>query len=171
MTKGKYTHYKEYFKKYLGAWSFLDGDEVLTIKHVEEREMYDIQTGKMKTAPCIWVEEKELPMVLNQINGDTIAEVLGTGIIEEWIGQRIIVGTETVKAFGKETEAIRVRNRSPKPKPKISEQQLTAIRDLIENGAVNEAKMLKFYGIGRIEDMNAEDAYSTILNKTGEVVE
>lgn len=111
----KYPSYKNYFKNFLGGWSFENGDRTLTIRDIGEQEMYDQETGGKKVEPVIWFEEEQLPMVLNVTNGDTIAKVLGTGQWQNWIGQRIIVGTEKVRAFGKVTMAIRVKDEIPAP--------------------------------------------------------
>ena len=97
----KYPNYKEYYKNFLGGWSFEDGDKTLTITDITEREMYDAQTDGTKVELTLSFAEEQLPMVLNVTNADTIAEVLGTGDWSKWIGQRIIVGTAKVKAFGK----------------------------------------------------------------------
>ena len=56
-----YVHYQEYFKTFLGGWSFENGDETLTIKSIDEEEMYDAETGGKKKVsvmiPCYNEEE------------------------------------------------------------------------------------------------------------------
>ena len=118
----KYPNYKEYYKNFLGGWSFEDGDKTLTITDITEREMYDAQTDGTKVELTLSFAEEQLPMVLNVTNADTIAEVLGTGDWSKWIGQRIIVGTAKVKAFGKIHDAIRVRNQRPATETFICER-------------------------------------------------
>lgn len=108
-----YVHYQEYFKSFLGGWSFENGDETLTIKSVGEEEMYDAETGGKKKGLVAHFEEKDLPMVLNVTNCEAITEVVGSDKIADWIGHKIIVGTSKVKAFGKIHDAIRVRNQKP----------------------------------------------------------
>lgn len=108
-----YVHYQEYFKSFLGGWSFENGDKTLTISQIGEEEMYDAETGGKKKGLVMHFEEEELPMVLNVTNCDTIAEVTGTDKIADWIGRKIIVGTSKIKAFGKTHDAIRVRNQKP----------------------------------------------------------
>lgn len=108
-----YVHYQEYFKTFLGGWSFENGDETLTIASIGEEEMYDAESGGKKKGLAVRFEEKELPMVLNVTNAETIAEVTGTDRLADWIGRKIIVGTSKVKAFGKMHDAIRVRNTKP----------------------------------------------------------
>lgn len=108
-----YVHYQEYFKTFLGGWSFENGDETLTIKSVQEEEMYDAETGGKKKGLAVRFEEKDLPMVLNVTNASTIADVTGSSKIADWIGRKIIVGTSKVKAFGRMHDAIRVRDQVP----------------------------------------------------------
>jgi len=108
-----YVHYQEYFKTFLGGWSFENGDETLTISDIGEEEMYDAETGGKKKGLVLRFEERDLPMVLNVTNSETIAEVTGTDKLAEWIGRKIIVGTRKVKAFGKMHDAIRVQNTKP----------------------------------------------------------
>lgn len=111
----KYPSYKDYYKNFLGAWSFENGDKVLTISDIDETEMYDQETGGTKVELTLHFLEEPLPMVLNVTNADTIAYVLGTGDWAKWIGQKIQVGTAKVKAFGKIHDAIRVRDQKPAP--------------------------------------------------------
>ena len=108
-----YVHYQEYFKTFLGGWSFENGDKTLTIKQIGEEEMYDAETGGKKKGLVMHFEEEDLPMVLNVTNAETIAEVTGTDKLAEWVGRKIIVGTSKIKAFGKVHNAIRVRSQKP----------------------------------------------------------
>lgn len=108
-----YVHYQEYFKSFLGGWSFENGDETLTIESVAEEEMYDAETGGKKKGLVAHFREKDLPMVLNVTNCETISEVTGSDKIADWIGKKIIVGTSKIKAFGKVHDAIRVRSTIP----------------------------------------------------------
>jgi len=108
-----YVHYQEYFKTFLGGWSFENGDRTLTIKSIGEEEMYDAETGGKKKGLVMHFEEEDLPMVLNLTNSETIASVVGSSKLADWIGKRIIVGASKIKAFGKIHDAIRVRPTKP----------------------------------------------------------
>ena len=117
-----YTHYQEYFKTFLGGWSFENGDKTLTIKQIGEEEMYDAETGGKKKGLVMHFEEEDLPMVLNVTNCETISEVVGSDKLADWIGHKIIVGTSKVKAFGKVHDAIRVRPTVPDETEYICEE-------------------------------------------------
>lgn len=170
----QYSHYQEYFNNFLGAWSFKNGDEVLTITGVKEEEMFDAQTGGKKKGLCVYVAEKDLPMVLNKTNASMIAEVTGTDVLGEWIGKRICVGTERIKAFGKVSEAIRVRDRIPEPVKAVepaSEAQMKRIQELVADGEINEPALCKYLKISDISGISRTQARDAIQKKTGEVIE
>ena len=136
--------------------------------------MFDAQTGGKKKGLCVYVAEKELPMVLNKTNATMIAEVTGTDILGEWIGKRICVGTERVKAFGKVSEAIRVRDRVPEPvkaAEPATEAQMERIRALISDGVINEPALCKYLKISDISGISRTQARDAIERKTGEVIE
>lgn len=167
MAGKEYMHYQEYFKNYLGAWSVTNGDEVVTIKRIGEEEMFDAQTGEKKSGLCVWFHEKELPMVLNVTNAQTISEVLGTDIVKNWIGKKVILGTSKVKAFGKVVEALRIRDRKPVAE-KATAEQVQQIQQLISAGAISDADaMLKYYGVARVEDLPEDTAANLIKAKAG----
>lgn len=117
-----YVHYQEYFKTFLGGWSFENGDETLTIDSIGEEEMYDAETGGKKKGLVMRFRDKDLPMVLNVTNCEAIAEVVGSDRLSDWIGKRIIVGTSRIKAFGKMHDAIRVRTTKPDDTEYICEE-------------------------------------------------
>lgn len=108
-----YVHYQEYFKSFLGGWSFENGDKTLTISKIGEEEMYDADTGGKKKGLVVHFEELDLPMVLNVTNAEAIASVVGSDKIADWIGKKVIVGTSRIKAFGKTCDAVRVRSTKP----------------------------------------------------------
>ncbi|WP_458457513.1 hypothetical protein [Pseudobutyrivibrio sp.] len=165
----KYKNYQEYFNSYLGAWTFEKGDETLTISDINEEEMYNRQTNQKIKKITLRFKEKPLPMVLNKTNAATIANVLGSSTFEDWIGKRIIVGTQDVSVGGRQQPAIRVRSKIPteEPKEKATPEQVTQLRGLIDSGAItSEENMLKKFGVSRIEDMSVKDAAAVIETKT-----
>lgn len=170
----EYMHFQEYFNNYLGAWSFPHGDETLTITAVREEEMFDAQTGGKKKGLCIYTAERDLPMVLNKTNAAMIAEVTGTDVIGEWIGKKVIAGTERIKAFGKVTECIRIRPDKPKEaeiRHPATEAQKKRIRELVDGGVINLPALCKYLGINDLEGISRTDAQNVIRAKTGEVIE
>lgn len=107
------THWKKLTNPdYLGVYALDDGkDIILTIKSVG-REMVTGTDGKKEECTVAHFSENVKPMILNSTNMKMIAKHYGN-YIEGWIGKKIQIGSEKVKAFGEIVEALRVRNKLP----------------------------------------------------------
>ena len=133
--------------------------------------MYDSQTQGKKKGLCLHFVEKDLPMVLNTTNAETIAKVTGSDKLADWVGKKIIVGQSKIRAFGKDQVVIRVRDQKPQEDTvkKASKTQLKTIQGLIDNGAItNTEAMLNYYKVSKLEDLSEADAAALIEKKTAE---
>lgn len=108
------THWKKLTNPdYLGSHDlFIEdgkfGEITVTVVSVAS-EMVKGADGK--ATPCIVAKLAETkPIILNKTNLKMITKVTGTPVIEKWAGQKLVIGTEKVKAFGDVTDALRVRN-------------------------------------------------------------
>ena len=110
-------------------------------------------------------------MVLNSTNNDTITRVIGSPNFDDWIGHKIKVGTEKVRAFGDVWDAVRVRDEKPKEtaEPKLSQAQKETILGLVADGRVNLPAMLEFYDVGTLDDLTESAAAKIIKKKGGDV--
>lgn len=107
------THWKKLTNpNYLGAYAFEAGEEkIVTIDFVEQEEVISTD-GKSEV--CIVAHlAGEKPLILNKTNCKAISRLLGTPYIEEWSGHRITLAVQRVKAFGEETDAVRVKPKLP----------------------------------------------------------
>ncbi len=109
------THWKKLTNpNYLGAYSIEKGqDLILTIKYIQEEKVIGTDGKKDDCVVCHFVENAK-PMILNSTNMKTIAKLYNTPYIEEWVGKKIQIGIEKIKAFGEIVEALRIRNKIPK---------------------------------------------------------
>ena len=165
----KYKTYKSFNSSYIGGWTFEDGDKVLTIKDVQPMMVRNEKNQSGEEKMCILFEETDKPMVLNSTNNETITNVLGSSLFDNWIGKQILIGTEKVKAFGDIWDAVRVRPELPKPKTTdpITPEQIAQINGLIETGAItNENAMLKYFRIKSLEEMSKQEADALIKQKS-----
>lgn len=107
------THWKQNFNyAYTGAYELAPGEErTLTISKTTREEVVNQQGGK-ETCFVAYFSESNKPMVLNKTNCKTISKLYGP-FVENWIGKRITIKSETVKAFGETVDALRVRNTKP----------------------------------------------------------
>lgn len=171
MTSTKYRNYKSFNANYIGGWTFADGDRVLTIKDVTTRNVANEKNQAGEEKICIVFAELDKPMVLNSTNNDTITRVIGSPNFDDWIGHKIKVGTEKVRAFGDVWDAVRVRDEEPKEtaEPKLSKTQKETILGLVADGRVNLPAMLEFYDVGTLDDLTESAAAKIIKKKGGDV--
>lgn len=111
MSEAKYKNYQEFYANYLGGWSFANGDQTLTIRDVYEQEIRSREGTEVK--PTVYFEELDLPLICNKTNAEAIAKVVGSNFTGDWIGKRITIGTERIRAFSDVWDAIRVRPEKP----------------------------------------------------------
>jgi len=107
---------KTHFKKlrnpdYLGSWDLADQNglfknKIVTISGVKKEMVHD---GKGGQDDCVTVHFNECkPMIMNSTNLKTIHKSLDTPYIEDWIGKKLELTVEKVKAFGEIHDALRV---------------------------------------------------------------
>ena len=108
----KYTHWKKLTNPdYLGSWAFEPGQEMtVTIASVGVERVTGAD-GKQEDCTVAHFAEDVKPMILNTTNQKMISKVVGSPYIEDWAGRRIVLGVETVSAFGDRVEAVRVRKK------------------------------------------------------------
>lgn len=119
---GNYMNYKEYFQRFVGGWTFANGDMTVTIKEIKEEKMYDSKTCEQIEKPCVYFEELDLPMVLNKTKGEAISEVVGSENVYDWIGKKIMLGSSREKIGGKYYDVVAVRNVVPDDTTYICEE-------------------------------------------------
>lgn len=111
---------------YLGSWDLYDlpGQEItVTIKSIVDEQV--INNGQKEGCTVAHFVENCKPMILNLTNKKTLAKLYKTKDSAKLAGKRITIGYEKVKAFGKISDALRIRNIVPSapttPAPKCSD--------------------------------------------------
>lgn len=117
------THWKKLHNPdYLGAYAFQPEQEIIaTIKYVQQEKVTG-SDGKKEECTVAHFVENIKPLILNVTNSKTIEKIHKTPFIEEWVGKKIQLYVEKIKAFGDYVEAVRIRSRVPeesKPEPII----------------------------------------------------
>jgi hypothetical protein len=144
---------KTHFKKlrnpdYLGSWDLADQDgnfknRILTIKEVKKEMVHDGKGGKDDCVTVLFHESK--PMIMNSTNLKTISKTLESPYIEEWIGKKIEVTVEKVKAFGEIHDALRVIKTNLELTPK--HPKWNGAKEAIKAGTVTIDQIKKSYTI------------------------
>lgn len=112
--KGQNRHWKNFLDKdYLGSHNLEKGEEMrLTIeKFVGEEKVKTAEGESLKQV--LYFKEDVPKMILNITNGNMLTTLYGSHP-EQWIGKQIQVYAARVKAFGKEQDALRIRDFVPK---------------------------------------------------------
>jgi FKBP-type peptidyl-prolyl cis-trans isomerase 2 len=144
---------KTHFKKlrnpdYLGSWDLADQDgnfknRILTIKGVEKKMVHDGKGGQEECVTVAFHESK--PMVMNSTNLKTIWKSLDTPYIEDWVGKKIELTVQKVKAFGEVHDALRVVKTSLELTPK--HPKWNGAKEAIKAGTVTIEQIKKQYTI------------------------
>jgi len=113
--KGNNRHWKNFIdKNYLGSHNLEDGEEMLlTITRFEGEEEVQSSDGKKSKKPVLYFKEDVPKMIMNITNGNIIANLYGNQP-EKWIGKQIQLFSASIKAFGEQRDALRIRDFAPK---------------------------------------------------------
>jgi hypothetical protein len=102
-------------RNYLGSWDLEQGkDLVLTIKHAYNQDVDNQSGGKDKCLLIDFMEDGFKPLILNNVNCQSIEKALGSKYVEDWEGKKISMFVASVSAFGEVVDAIRIRTVAPK---------------------------------------------------------
>jgi len=109
------THWRKILEsEYLAGADLDDGNGkfapiVLTIKSAGKEMVREQGTNKQEKCLIIHFEGTGKPMICNVTNAKAISKACDSAYIEEWAGHKIRIGTEKVRAFGENWDALRVK--------------------------------------------------------------
>lgn len=99
--------------QYLGSWDCTEGELILTISDFKE-EVIEGDKGRKERKCIMYFAEKDVrPMVVNLTNRKMLAKLYHTTDSNKLKGKLVKIGTEKVRAFGAEHDALRIRNVVP----------------------------------------------------------
>lgn len=100
--------------KFLGSWDVPNGGK-LTVKitGADEEEIDNFKTNKKEKKLIVYLENLK-PMVCNITNAKNISKALKTKMLNEWVGRSIQLEVKQIRAFGENTDCIRVCDVVPK---------------------------------------------------------
>ena len=153
-------HWKKQFNyDYLGSYS-LDGkrDVVVSVKGVATAKVTG-QSGRKEDCFVVHYNEFDKPMILNRTNAKAIEKVAGSGLVEDWVGVRIILYVEKgVKAFGDVVDALRIREHKP-TQSKMTKEVETAMMEAIGAGQIGKVELaVSKYTMSSIQEKSITNA-------------
>jgi len=93
--------------KYLKGAELMGKTVTVVIDGIDPRAELKKTDGTTEKRPLLRFKGKEKMMVLNRTNAQTIARMHGTEV-KKWISKSIKLRAESVRAFGKDWDALRV---------------------------------------------------------------
>ena len=101
---------KEMDRRFLSSIDLMGQGKVkLTIDHLEKHSELAFGNGnKEKNAILCYFRETKKPLMLCTTNIKAIISILGTTKVEDWEGKPITLEVQMIRAFGKNTPAVRV---------------------------------------------------------------
>lgn len=94
--------------RFLGSWDVMDGELILTIADFKE-EVIEGDKGRREKKCILCFKEDVKDMVLNLTNRKTLARLYHTTDSAKLKGKLVKIGTDRVRAFGAEHDALRIR--------------------------------------------------------------
>jgi hypothetical protein len=141
----KKTHWKKLDNpNYLGAYSLMDGTKTemnVTIKNVVTEEVKSDRGSE--SCKVAYFEDLDKPMILNTTNSLTIEKLTGSPYIQDWQGQRICLYIATIKAFGSEMDALRIK--SFKGKSALDSNRFNKAVQAVKAGTFDKSELLTKY--------------------------
>lgn len=88
-------------------------EKIVTINNIDWAECYDDQTKKKIQKQTVFFDECK-PLVLNKTNAKTLKRLFSPNSDNpaDCIGHKVILKVESIRAFGKTTDAIRIKEYS-----------------------------------------------------------
>lgn len=108
----KKVHWKQSFNSpYIGSWDLEDYKDItLTIKSAKSQKTKGLKEDSIKN--IIEFEENYKPMICNSGNSKMISKLADSPYLEDWKGTRITLFVKSVRAFGEEHDALRIREKT-----------------------------------------------------------
>lgn len=112
---------------YLGAYSLDSGsggysDVTATIACIRVESVTGADGKRDNCMVAHFADDKLKPMIINATNAKTLSTLFKSNYIEDWVGKKIRIGVEPVKAFGDIVDALRIRKTLPRDDTGICEQ-------------------------------------------------
>lgn len=127
-----------YESNYLGSWDLNEDKD--TIATISKCVVEDVSNGKTSDKLLVlYFKQFDKGVVMNRTNLKAVEIVAGSSNPADWVGVRVSLYIQMVKAFGETKPAIRIRNAAPpKPKKVVFDVEHKKTRDAMQ--AINSGR-------------------------------
>ena len=110
--------------KFLGSWDIpTDGTIIVKIIESKTEEVDNFKTNKKEQKLVVYIQNHK-PMVCNITNAKAVSKALKSKYLEDWNNKYIEIGTKRIRAFGEDTDCLRVKDKAPTP-PVVKKEVIT----------------------------------------------
>lgn len=130
---------------FLGSWDLYDIPSqqiTATIHDIRDEEV--INNGKSEHCTVLVFKEDIKPMILNLTNKKTLAKLYKTKETKKLIGKWVTIVYEKVKAFGKVSDALRIKSEVPAEAPKSMPKCENCGNDIKSFGKMNSESLAQY---------------------------
>lgn len=130
---------------FLGSWDLYDISSqqiTATIHDIRDEEV--INNGKSEHCTVLIFKEDIKPMILNLTNKKTLVKLYKTKETKKLIGKRVTIVYEKVKAFGKVSDALRIKSEVPAETPKSMPKCENCGNDIKSFGKMNSESLAQY---------------------------
>lgn len=130
---------------FLGSWDLYDISSqqiTATIHDIRDEEV--VNNGKSEHCTVLIFKEDIKPMILNLTNKKTLTKLYKTKETKKLIGKRVTIIYEKVKAFGKVSDALRIKSEVPAETPKSAPVCEKCGKDIQGFGKMNAEQIAKY---------------------------
>lgn len=82
---------------------------VMEIADYEEKKVFNPNQNKTKLVWTLIFKDARKPLILNVTNAEAVAEIAGSRLAADWVGEEVELYSEWVKAFGANHLTVRIR--------------------------------------------------------------
>lgn len=135
--------------RFLGSWDILNGSLIVKIIEAKTEEVDNYRTNKKENKLVIYLVNQK-PLVCNITNAKAISKALKSKFLDDWKGKNIEITTKRIRAFGEDTEALRVKDIAPTVKKEvltISHQRYEAAKLALKENKITIEKLKETFEI------------------------
>ena len=107
------THWRKLHNpEFFGSYLFQENEDIVVKITKVDRKIIKNSDGKDEEHTIVSLENQK-PWIMNVTNAKMISKVIGSPMVEHWIGKSVKLYVKKIRAFGESVDAVRVRPTAP----------------------------------------------------------
>lgn len=107
------THWRKLHNPdFFGSYLFQENEDIVVKITKVDRQIIKNSDGKDEEHTIVSLQDQK-PWIMNVTNAKMISKVIGSPMVEDWIGKSVQLYVKKIRAFGESVDAVRVRPTAP----------------------------------------------------------